>query len=99
MTRDHSARHSSLRHKLMLHTQTKLDIVRHTQGFKIISLPPKNDVMNICSMPVTAKTVPKEPTEPDEKPEKRKIFSVRKLNTFRETKKEDVRPWRSPSHH
>ena len=64
MVHDHSARHSSLRQKLMLRPQNKLDIVKHTQGFKIVSLPPKNDVMNICSMPVTAKATPREHSEP-----------------------------------
>ena len=53
-----------MRQKLMLRPQNKLDIVKHTQGFKIVSLPPKNDVMNICSMPVTAKATPREHSEP-----------------------------------
>ena len=53
-----------MRQKLMLRTQNKLDIVKHTQGFKIVSLPPKNDVMNICSMPVTAKATHRGNSEP-----------------------------------
>lgn len=45
----------TFRHNFLKKHPNKLEIIRIAEEFKIVKLPSKNDIINICSMPVHKK--------------------------------------------
>jgi hypothetical protein len=76
----------SFRQNFVLKGQLKLDLIRATESFKIVQLPERGEIMNICMMTVRNKERPGSPSSADKEKEpqgmKRKIASVSKLNTM-----------------
>jgi hypothetical protein len=74
----------TFRQNYMRKTQIKLDIIRAADSFKIIQLPEKEEIMNICTMTVQNKERTLSPGHSDghENFLRKKIFSVSKLNTL-----------------
>ena len=66
----------------------KLDIIKTAEEFKIIKLPAKSDIMNICSMPVHSKEEENqgESSGRQDGVLRNRIFSIGKLNTINNNK-------------
>ena len=70
----------SFRHNFAKTSQLKLDLIRAAESFKIVQLPDRGEIMNICTMTVQSKDRGGSPTSAEkDKSTKKKVFSVSKL--------------------